>query len=190
MVKSLRALSIAAALTAGVLAAPVALLAQQATPAEAEPGDAQPPAVDAPPAAPTPTVSEAQLARIQRALNEPSGARFDEQQLRFYLEIVAKQPSFAEFSKGYDFLNGPTKGGNPMSHQEFLDMVTPKEMYSSAGITATDQLQFALTNWLGQSLIRKALEELKAARTEREARLIRERIDRELEALTQSGRSR
>lgn len=85
--------------------------------------------------------------------------------------------------KGYDLVNGPTKGGNPMSHREFLAMVTPKEFYSSGGITAMEQLQFALTNWLGQTFVKKAIEDLQTARDQREVDDIRERIERELAAL-------
>jgi hypothetical protein len=62
-------------------------------------------------------------------------------------------------------------------------MVTPKELYGSGGITASELLQFSLTNWIGQKLLRRGLEELKEAKTEREAREIRERIQRELRAL-------
>jgi hypothetical protein len=140
-----------------------------------------------PPVAP---LSERQLNRIRQSLNQPSGLRLDERQLRFYLEIIARRPTFAEYVRGYDFINGPTKRGNPMSHQEFVQMVTPKEMYSQAGITASEQIQMAITNWIGQSLIRRALDELKDAKSEREVMAIRERIDRELEALTGGGRSR
>ena len=140
-----------------------------------------------PPVAP---LTDRQLSRIRQSLNQPSGLRLDERQLRFYLEIIARRPTFAEYAKGYDFINGPTKRGNPMSHQEFVQMVTPKEMYSQAGITATEQIQMAITNWIGQSLIRRALDELKDAKSEREVMAIRERIDRELEALTGAGRSR
>jgi hypothetical protein len=140
------------------------------------------------PTLPPPT--PAQVARIQRALDQPQGLKLDERQLRFYLEIVQRLPTFAEYSRGYDFLHGPTTGGNPMSHQEFVRMVTPKEMYSSAGITASEQVQFALTNYVGQALIRKALEELKQARDANQVQAIRERIDRELDALTGVKRDR
>ena len=131
-----------------------------------------------------PPVTPAQVERIRRALNHPPGLVLDDRQLRFYLEIVARQPTFAEYAKGYDFVNGPTKGGNPMSHQEFLALVTPKEFYSTTGITPLDQVQLAFTNWVGQSLIRKAMEELSQAKNEREIQEIRERINRELDALT------
>lgn len=133
--------------------------------------------------------SQDQLDLVRRSLNGAKGLKLDDRQLRFYLEIVAKLPTFAEYSRGYNFM-GPAKGGNPMTHAEFLKMVTPKEMYSQAGITATDQLQFALTNWLGQSLIKRALDQLKDARTDREALEIRERIERELTALTGAAKNK
>jgi hypothetical protein len=131
-------------------------------------------------------VTETQMAQIRRALGQPSVLRLDERQLRFYLEIVGRQPhkfSASEFFKGYDLINGPTARGNPMSHQEFLDLINPKELHSTAGITPAEMLQFAMTNWLGQSLIKKALDDVRNARTEKEIQEIRERIDRELAAL-------
>jgi hypothetical protein len=76
-----------------------------------------------------------------------------------------------------------------MTHQEFLNLVTPREFYSSGGITAMETLQFALTNWLGQTLVKKAIEDLQNAKTEREVDDIRARINRELEALRPSGRN-
>jgi hypothetical protein len=125
-----------------------------------------------------------QMARMQRALDQPSGLKLDERQLRFYLEIIERLPTFAEYARGYDFLHGPSGGGNPMTHDEFVRMVTPKEMYSTAGISPGLQVQWALTNWIGQALIKRALEELKQARDENQIREIRERIERELDALT------
>jgi hypothetical protein len=68
-------------------------------------------------------------------------------------------------------------------------MVTPKEMNSSGGITAIETLQFAFTNWLGQSLIKKAIEDLRNARSEHEIQEIRDRIDRELASLRPPGGS-
>jgi hypothetical protein len=173
---------VATGLLALVLLVPTVAGAQ---PAASDPG----PAAAAQDPVTPPQISPAQIERIQRALNQPPGLKLTDQQLRFYLEIVARQPTFADYARGYDFLNGPTRRGNPMSHQEFVRMVTPKEMYSSAGITATEQLQLALTNYVGQSLIRKALEELRQARDAQQIEAIRERIDRELDALTGAARS-
>lgn len=139
-------------------------------------------------AASTLELSEGDLARIRRGVAQEPTFKIDEQRLRFYVQVLAKQVSFAaQFARGYDWKNGATRGGNPMTHQEFLNMVTPKEMYSSAGITATDQLQFALTNWVGKALIKKALTDISNARSERELQDIRDRIDRELALLRRGG---
>lgn len=128
-------------------------------------------------------VTATDLARIRRALETDPAVRIDDSQLRFYMQILAKQPTFAEFARGYDFVNGPTRGGNPMSHAEFLVMVTPKELNSQVGITARETLEFALTNWLAQSLVKKAFEDLQRAKTEREIQDVRDRIERELQQL-------
>jgi hypothetical protein len=134
-------------------------------------------------------VSEADLGRIRKALETAPTLNLDDNQLRYYVRILAQRPDFLDFMKGYDFKNGPTRGGNPMTHQEFLAMVTPKEMNSSGGITAMETLQFAFTNWLGQSLVKKAIEDLKNAKSEREVQEIRDRIERELAALRPPGGS-
>jgi hypothetical protein len=110
--------------------------------------------------------------------------------LQFYVQIIGRPPmSFAEYAKGSDLMHGPTRRGNPMTHQEFLNMVTPREMYSSGGITPSELLQFALTNWLGQTLVRRGLEEINEARTESEKQAIRDRIDRELLILKANERN-
>jgi hypothetical protein len=171
-------------LLAAALAA--ALLAGSPGTARAQSASAPPPAT---PGASVP-VTSAELARIRRALGQPAVLKLDDRQLRFYLEVTGRQPmkfSAAEFFKGYDLINGPTPRGNPMSHQEFLDMVNPKELHSTAGITPAEMLQFAVTNWLGQSLLKKALDDVRNAKTEREVQEIRERIDRELAALRGAG---
>lgn len=128
-------------------------------------------------------VTSTDLAKIRRALDTEPAVRIDGDYVRFYVQIVAKPLTFAEFAKGYDFVNGPTRRGNPMTHNEFLAMVTPREMHSQAGITARETLEFALTNWASQTLIKKAYEEFRNARTEREVQEIRARIERELAEL-------
>jgi hypothetical protein len=139
--------------------------------APATPADT-PPATDVPPE---------QVNRVRRALEFKPLVSLKGEQLQFYVQIVGRQPvSFAEYVKGSDLMHGPTRRGNPMTHQEFLNMVTPREMYSSGGITPSELLQFALTNWLGQTLVRRGLEEINEAQTEKEKQEIRDRIDREL----------
>ncbi len=134
-----------------------------------------------------PTQTPQQLERIKTALARPNTLILTDGQVRFYAEVVAKWPSVEEMFRGVDLLNGPTKRGAPMTHAEYLGMVTPREMVSSAGIKPGEMLQFVVTNWIGQMLVRKALEEIKNARDANEIQKIRDRIDRELAALIGRG---
>jgi hypothetical protein len=114
-----------------------ALLASPAAGQTAGGADQLPP--DAPAATDpvvTVPVTPGDMARIRRALDSEPAVRINDDELRFYMQILVRQPTFAEFAKGYDFMNGPTRGGNPMTHNEFLSMVTPRELQSSVGITA------------------------------------------------------
>ena len=122
------------------------------------------------------------LDRIKRLIDRPPALKIDENRLRFYVEVLARFPTFEAYVKGQDLTKGPTKGG-PMTHQEFLNLVTPRELYSTAGIKPTEMLQFAIVNWLGQELAKKAYDKLRNAYDERQIREIRERIDAELAAL-------
>lgn len=126
------------------------------------------------------------LTRIKSVLDRNPTSRVNETQLRFYLDVVARQPTFKEFIGSYDLINGPVKN-TAMTHQEFLDMVTPKMLHSSAGFTGTETLQLALVNWAAQSVIKKAISALRNARNEDEVRSIRAQIDRELAALRGGG---
>lgn len=155
-----------------------------------------PPAVQNPAAAPPAPPSEppTDVDLVRKGLSFQPNLSFREDRLRFYTSTKASaEPAtqtFAEYAKGYDFWHGATKGGNPMSHQEFVNMVTPRELYGSGGIQAIELLQFAFTNWLGQTLVKRGLEELKEARSEQEAKEIRERIQRELTILNRSSAAR
>jgi len=161
----------------------VALLAS--SPAEGRQAAGSPAAgTEAPePSRVTVPVTDADLARIRRALEAEPAVRINDEQLRFYMQILVRKPTFAEFAKGYDFKAGATRGGNPMTHNEFLAMVTPREMQSQVGITAPETLTIALTNWMAQTLVKWAFQDLQEAKDEREVQEIRDRIERELAAL-------
>ena len=176
---------LALALATG-FAIPAAAAAQgQPQPGSSSQPQSQSQSSPAQPASAAQTASE--LERVKALLNRAPVLKLDDQQLRFYVEVVAKQPSIADMIGTYDLMNGPTKRGAPFTHQEFLNMVTPQELYGSGGIKAHELLQFAVTNWLGQQIIKRAIEDLKNARTEREVQEIRARIDRELAALRGGG---
>jgi len=122
------------------------------------------------------------LARIREAVSRPTVLKVENGQLRIYVEVIGNWPSFAEISKGYDLMNGPT-GRSAVSHNELFAGSTPKEMYGSGGIQVGEMLTMAAVNYVGQWAIIKGLTALSKARSERELREIREQIDRELAAI-------
>jgi hypothetical protein len=103
---------------------------------------------------------------------------------RFYMRVEGKsQIRFTQFIGNFDLRAGPVPGAG-MTHAEFMSIVTPKELYSAAGIKPTEALQMALTGWLAQTLAHKAIEDIKKARSDKEIQDIRARIEKELAALS------
>lgn len=124
------------------------------------------------------------LARIRAAVKREPVLKIEDGQLRIYVEVIANWPSFTEFSRGFDYLHGPTGlDANPMSHQEFLNMVTPHDMYSSAGIKPAEIATMAAVNVAGQWAIAKAINKIGAYRKEKQMRDIQEKIDAALAAI-------
>ena len=79
--------------------------------------------------------------RIKGALTTPVRVRIDDGKIRFYTETVAHVgPTFKELTVNFDLRNGPVPGAG-MTHQEFLSMVTPKELYGSGGIKPLEMLR-------------------------------------------------
>ena len=134
------------------------------------------------------------LANIEEhAKRKQAAVRLDDEQLRFYMLVLAKAPKFKleDWVVNYDLMNGPTKGGAAMTHAEFLNMVTPKELKELFGATSSSSFamfQAAVMNAVGQSLISKAVRDMRRADTDRDIQTIRERIDTELSSLLGKGR--
>jgi len=109
---------------------------------------------------------------------------YEKMKTRFYVRVNAKSEiRFTDFIGHFDLRNGPVPRAG-QTHAEFLAMVTPRELYSAAGIKPTEALEMALTGFLAQSLARKAIAEIRKASTAREIQEIRDRITRELAALS------
>ena len=113
-----------------------------------------------PPTGAPPVVSDATLARIRAALASEPAVTLDEDALRFYVQITAKPPTFADYLKGSDgwFDITPTAaqtrlpGGARLPPAGGVDLL---------------------------SLFRR----VNRAAQDRKVRQIREQIDQELEAL-------
>ena len=122
------------------------------------------------------------MTRIREALKQDPKLRLDTDELKFYVDIIGRIPTFEEIVGDFDLRNGRVPGA-PMTHDEFLSMVTPNDLHSTTGISAMETLGVALTSWGMISLVKKAYEEYKKAKTDRERRAIQEQIERELRDL-------
>jgi len=161
--------------------------------AVARPAAAQTPPPDpktAPPGQVTPPTGQAstELAlpvdvdKIRTAVEKPQPLHINDQHLRFYLEVRPAPVTFMSWVGSFDLMKGPVPG-SAATGRDLAAMMTPREMYSSAGITATDMLQFAATNFAAQTLIRRAVEEIRNAKDQKQVSEIRARIDHQLSAL-------
>jgi hypothetical protein len=135
------------------------------------------------PASAQQTTSPESLQRIREAVSRPPALKIENGQLKIYVEVIGNWPTFAQASKGYDFINGPTgRGANPMSHQEFLSMVTPRDMYGTAGIKPGEIATMAAVNVVGQWAISKAIAKIANYSKQKQMRDIQAQIDAELAA--------
>ncbi|MDQ3069436.1 MAG: hypothetical protein M3R55_06875 [Acidobacteriota bacterium] len=131
------------------------------------------------------------LTKIREALRQNPQMRLDTDEIRFYVDIIGRIPTFEQIVGDYNLKVGPVAGAG-MTHEEFLRMVTPQDVNSTTGITALDTLQVALTSYGMITMVKRAYEEYKKARTASERRAIQERIERELRELEKlrAGRGR
>lgn len=104
---------------------------------------------------------------------------------RYYMEITGT-PSFETFLENFDLANGPVPGAS-MTHREFLQQVTPKELYSQAGFGGLEMLTANLGFAAVMYLATKAFNAMREAKSERELEQIREQIRRELEELQKAN---
>ena len=131
----------------------------------------------------TATISADSLDRIRGALSREPAFRVEEGQLRIYVQVIGHWATFAEVTKGYDFMNGPTGFGNPMSHAEFVAMSTPRDLYSSAGIRPAEVLTMAAVGVVGQWALAKAIDKWSTSRRDKKLKEIHDQIEAELAAL-------
>lgn len=123
------------------------------------------------------------LRRIKSGLETPVLVRVEDGKIRFFAETVAPSgPTFKELTVNFDLRAGPVPGAG-MTHNDFLSMVTPKNLYGSGGIKPLETLEWGLVNHLGWWAIRKLYKELNETVDERRKQAIRDQIDRELAAL-------
>ena len=165
-------------LVLGAALTPAAPAAAQAT--------AQPPAAAQQKPEPAPKVNPEDLPvsldRIQKALANTPKLRFDDQQKPiFRVQVFGEKPSIDDIL-GPDWAKGPVAYG-ALTHQEFLNMVTPRDIQGFGGLTNAEGATIAATSFALQWTLQKAIKKLRETTDEREREAARQEVLDALNAL-------
>ena len=125
------------------------------------------------------------LDRIQRSLAKTPMLRFDAKDRPVIrVEIFGEKPSIEDIL-GPDFAKGPVKYGS-MTHQEFLDMVTPKDVQGYAAFSNKEGATVAATSFLLQWTLQKAIQKFRETKDERTRAAARQEVIDALNALDEA----
>lgn len=160
----------------------IALSAPQQPAAPPSPSAAPASASAAPPAADLPV----SLDRIERALSKPAPIKLKEQTPVFRLEVFGRKPTLEDIL-GEKFWIGPTPYGG-MTHQEFLDMVTPQLARPYAGFTGGHLVAEVGLALAEQWALKQAIRKYRDAREEHERDAARKEVMEALAALEKARR--
>ena len=125
------------------------------------------------------------LDRIQRALAKTPMLRFDPQNRPvFRVQVFGDKPTIDDIL-GPGWNTGPVPHGS-MSHQEFLNMVTPVESRGYAGFTNKEGMTVAATSFLLQWTLQKAIRKFNETQDAREREAARKEVLDALNALEEA----
>lgn len=166
----------------------VVALPPQAPPPQTPPPPPTPqqPVPSQPPVKLDPDDLPVSLDRIQRALAHTPKLRFDDDdQPVFRVEVFGDKPTIEDIL-GPDFYKGPVKYGG-MTHQEFLNMVTPKDVQGYAAFSNKEGAVVAATSFLLQWTLQKAIHKFGEAKDARARAAARQEV---IDALNELDKAR
>ena len=105
------------------------------------------------------------LDKIQKAVTRPAAIKLSEERPVFRVEVFGKNPSIEDIL-GPDYLRGPVPYSG-MTHQEFLNMVTPTDVQGYAAFSNGQGMVVAATSIALQWTLQKAIDKLREARSDR-----------------------
>jgi hypothetical protein len=114
------------------------------------------------------------IERIQRALSRPPAIRLKGDQSVFRVEVLGKRLTIEEIL-GPDYLKGPVPRA-PMTHQEFLNMVTPKDYQGYAAFSNREGVAVAASSFALKWALQKAIHKYQTAHEEREREAARKEV--------------
>jgi hypothetical protein len=124
--------------------------------------------------------------RIQRALAAPKPIELKEQHPVFRLEIFGKKPTIEDVL-GEKFWIGPTPYGG-MTHQEFMNMVTPQLAQPYAGFTGKYLIAETALTLAEQWALKEAIRKFRDSKEDREREAARKEVLDALAALEKARR--
>lgn len=140
-----------------------------------------------------PEPSDAALERIQKKLMRDPAIKLGKEPIAgerglptFRVQVEAP-PLTIEQILGPDFASGPVPATG-MTHQEFLDLVTPKDVRGYAAFTNAQGMTVALTATALQWALKAAIEEWRTAKDEAAREAARREVDETLAALRKARR--
>jgi hypothetical protein len=145
--------------------------------------DAPPPSSTEQPE-PTPLDPDAlpvDIRRIQKALSRVPVIRPDNVRPVFRVQVFSRSPTIDDIL-GPNWRQGPTPLG-AMTHQEFLDLVTPTDVKGYAAFDNKQAAVVAATSFALKLAVTKAMQKLDEARTERQKENARKEVQEALAAL-------
>lgn len=127
------------------------------------------------------------LDRIQKAVTRPPAIRLTESRPVFRVEVFGTRPTIEDIL-GPDYLKGPVPYSG-MTHQEFLDIVTPDGVRGYAGFSNKQGMIVAATSVALKWALMKAIDKVKDAGNEREKRAAQREVDEALKALERARKT-
>ncbi|HEU4937204.1 MAG TPA: hypothetical protein VFT39_12160 [Vicinamibacterales bacterium] len=114
--------------------------------------------------------------RIRRKLSEPPALKVKTEGNVFRVEVLGRKPTIEDIL-GPDYLKGPmpaVAGG--MTHQEFLDLVTPKDVQGYAAFSNKEAAMVAATSFALKWAVLKAIQKYQDAKADRDREAARKEV--------------
>jgi hypothetical protein len=167
---------------------PLSAAAAQSTPPQASPQQSTPP-VEKPQAGTVkvdPVDMGVDLDRIQRALAQTPKLRFDPKNNKpvFRVQVFGDKPTIDDIL-GPDWVKGAVPYGG-MTHQEFLNLVTPEDVKGYAAFSNKEGITVAATSFLLQWSLQKAIQKYNETQDERARAAARQEVLDALNALEEA----
>ena len=172
-----RSVTVALAVVLGCSAAASAQQVEETQPSSTEAIEAVPLNPDAIPV---------NLSRIQKALSRPPAIRPESVRPVFRVTIFSRNPTIDDIL-GPNWRQGPTPLG-AMSHQEFLDLVTPTDVKGYAAFDNKQAVVVAATSFALSWAVTTAMKKLDEAITDRQKEAARKEVAEALAALKKARR--